>query len=606
MLNAPDKPQTGAENVIWDLSVLYASLEDPQIQTDMQALEARVQTFANEYRGKIASLSAAVLNKAVAELESIYDGMVRLSAFAQLHHATASNDSAVGKLIQRVQLFGSQLTEQLVFFEVEWKLVPDEQIQTLLADPLLAHYRHYLESDLRYKPYMLSEAEEKILVATSISGRSAWTRFFSQLTTAMRYDWEGQQITQSELLPKLYHADRDVRQRAADALTAGLVGKQMELSYIFNVLAADKATSDRLRNYPTWITSRNLSNKAPDSVVEALVNSVTSSYDLVARHYKLKRTLLGYDELYDYDRYAPLPFSAEDRTYSWGEAQKIVLDAFGKFNEDMGEVAGYFFERNWIHAPVLPDKRGGAFAASMTPSTHPFVLVNFTGRGRDVSTLAHELGHGVHQYLAGQAQGLFGADTPLTTSEMASTFGEMLVFQDLMAQEQNPKARLAMLAGKIEDTFATVYRQTSMNRFEDAMHNGYRERGELTAEELGEMWLNSQQAMFQDSITLRPDYRHWWSYIPHFLHTPGYVYAYAFGELLVLALYELYHQQGPSFVPNYVEVLSAGGNDYPDRILAKVGVDLNDSGFWDKGIQVIRGFIEQEEALAREAFPEKF
>lgn len=606
MVDASPAVKNGAENVIWDLSVFYSGIDDPQIDTDMDALEKDVVAFAEQYRGRVASLGAAELAAAMEAREALYDRLIRLGAFAQLHYATDSADDAIGALVQKVMQFSSHLEQQTVFFDLEWQAASDEHVETVLADDAIATYRHQLEAELRYRPYTLSEPEEKVMVALNVAGRSAWTRFFEKLQGAMRYDWDGEKVTLSEILDKTRSGDRDVRARATDSITAGLKDKNMELTYIFNVLASDKSIKDDLRGYPSWVTSRNLSNKAPDEVVEALISTVTANYDLVARHYKLKRVLLGLDELTDYDRYAPLPIEAGERNFQWDEARDIVLNAFGQFSPQMSEIAGYFFEKNWIHAPVQPHKRGGAFAASTTPSAHPFILVNFMGNSRDVSTLAHELGHGIHQYLAAEHQGLFGSGTPLTTAEMASTFGEMLVFSDLMEREDDREAQLAMLFEKIEDSFATVFRQVSMNRFEDAMHTAYRTEGELSADRLNEMWIKTQRDMFGDSVTMRDDYKWWWSYIPHFLHTPGYVYAYAFGELLVLSLYEMYKEQGADFVPNYIEVLSMGGNDYPDRILDIAGVDLNDPAFWQGGIDVIRGLIEQEEALAKELYPDKF
>lgn len=363
---------------------------------------------------------------------------------------------------------------------------------------------------------------------------------------------------------------------------------------MFNTLLAEKASDDRLRKYPTWITSRNLSNETTDEAVQALVDAVTNRYDIVARYYHVKKQLLGVDTLYDYDRYAPLP-GAESR-YSWDEARQIVITAFNAFSPRMAEVADEFFTKNWIHAPVKQGKRGGAFASPTVPSAHPFVFVNYTGTGRDVMTLAHELGHGIHMYLSRQ-HGIFGAYTPLTTAEMASVFGEMLVFNDLMAKESDPSVRLAMLASKIEDTFATVFRQVSMNRFENAVHTARREQGELSTETISALWMDTQRTMFGNSVTLRDDYGIWWSYIPHFINTPGYVYAYAFGELLVLALFNKYKREGESFVPRYIDVLSSGGSDKPENILAKAGVDLTDPTFWQEGLSIIDDMVSDLQGL---------
>ena len=413
----------------------------------------------------------------------------------------------------------------------------DAQAEAILADPQLENCRYYLEAERRNKPYYLSEAEEQIVIEKQVTGSAAWTRFFTQLTSAFRFDWMGDEVNMTFILNKLRDADRDAREMAWRKLTDKLEEKSLELTFIFNTLALDKANSDRRRGYASWISSRNLSNKASDEVVEALVSTVTGNYDLVARHYRLKQALLGYDELYDYDRYAPLNLKESEEFYLWEQARDIVLEAFENFSPRMKTAAQHFFDKNWIHAPVLPNKRGGAFASPTVASANPYVFLNYLGDARDVTTLAHELGHGIHMYLSGRDSGLFALYTPLTTAEMASTFAEMLVFQDLMAAEDDQEVKLSMLTEKIEDSFATVFRQISMNRFEDKMHSARRSEGELTAERFNELWLETQRDMFGDSVTITDEYGSWWSYVPHFLHTPGYVYAYSFGELLVLALY---------------------------------------------------------------------
>ncbi len=396
------------------------------------------------------------------------------------------------------------------------------------------------------------------------------------------------------MLRRLYAGERDLRKTAADSLTMGLRDMLPTTTFIFNTILAEKASDDRLRKFPTWISARNLDNEASDATVEALVTAVTSRYDIVARYYNIKRQLLGFDELYDYDRYAPL--EEVETHYHWNEARDIVLSAYRAFHPRMAEIAGMFFEKSWIHAPALPGKRGGAFASPTITTAHPYVLVNFTGVDRDVMTLAHELGHGIHMYLS-QPKGELEAGTPLTTAEMASVFGEQLVFEDLMQRESDPAVRRSMLARKIEDNFATIFRQVSMNRFEDSMHTARREEGELSSERLSELWLKTQRDMFQGSVTMREDYGLWWSYIPHFINTPGYVYAYAFGNLLVLALFNRYREEGSAFAPKYVEVLSSGGSDRPEAILSKAGVDLTDPDFWQQGLKTLDGMVTQLEAL---------
>ena len=363
-----------------------------------------------------------------------------------------------------------------------------------------------------------------------------------------------------------------------------------------NNILADKASDDRLRNYPTWISARNMSNEVDDATVDALVEAVTSRYDVVARYYNLKRRLLGLDGLYDYDRYAPLP--AADRHYDWSEARDVVLNAYAGFDQRMADVASLFFERRWIDAAIRPGKRGGAFSAGTVPSVHPYILMNFEARPRDVMTLAHELGHGIHQKLAG-VQGLLQADTPLTTAETASVFGEMLVFQDLLARENDPGVRLAMLTSKIEDSFATAFRQVSMNRFEHVAHTARRSEGELSTERLSELWMGSQRPMFGDSVTLTDNYALWWSYVPHFISTPGYVYAYAFGELLVLALYARFKQSSAGFADAYLAMLTAGGSNWPHEIVKPLGVDLTDPAFWQNGLGILDDMVRDAETLAQ-------
>lgn len=597
---------TGAETVVWDLSVFYSSLDDPQIEADIQRAHERADTFALRYKGKVAALSADEIVEAIAASEEIQDLEGRISSYAYLKFSEDAIDPKAGALVQRVTEFGSEISQKMVFFELEWNEMDDEAAMDIMVAPQVAKYRFQLESARRYKKHQLSEIEEQLLMEKSVTGNAAWGRFFTQLTSAMRYELDGEKLNQAQIMDKLRNPDRDLRRRAADAVTQTLRDKSMELTYIFNVLAADKAQNDKRRKYDSWIASRNLANLAPDSVVEALVSAVTTSYDIVARHYDLKRRLLGVDTLYDYDRYAPLALEESDAFYPWSAAREIILEAFDAFSPTLKDTASKFFDNNWIHAAPLPNKRGGAYASPTVPSAHPFVFLTYLGKTDNVQTLAHELGHGMHMYLSGQAHAWQGLYTPLTTAEMASVFAEMLVFQDLQKKEPNPEARLAMLFEKVESTFATVFRQISMNRFEDAMHNARRTEGELSHERLSELWIATQRAMFGSSVDLRDGYGAWWSYVPHFLQAPGYVYAYAFGELLVLALYNLYLERGAEFAPKYVDVLAAGGSDYPDKILAKVDVDLNDPAFWNKGLDAIRALVAQEEQIARELYPEKF
>jgi len=595
-MQAEQTRSTGAEQIAWDLSDLYAGVDDPALEADMQHADEAAAALDRDYRGRVASLDPAALAEAVARYEQIVELATKAGAFAHLIWSTDTANPRYGALLQKTTEWSSRLEQKLVFFTLEWINAPDDVAQSRIADPALAHYRHWLEVTRLYQPHMLSEPEEKILAEKAVTGREAWVRFFTELMGSARYTFDGQELTQSAVLAKLYDPDREVRRRAAAALTGGLRRNLPITTFIFNTLAADKASDDRLRRYPSWISSRNLSNEVSDETVEALIQAVTGRYDLVARYYHLKRQILGLDELADYDRYAPLPAAAG--FYHWDDARETVLQAYARFHPEVAGIAEQFFTGRWIDAAERPNKQGGAYSASTVPSAHPYVFLNYTGRARDVMTLAHELGHGVHQYLS-RGQGMLQAHTPLTTAEMASTFGEMLVFSDLMAKESDPNARLAMLANKIEDSFATIFRQVSMNRFEHALHTARREEGELTSERLSAIWLETQRAMFGDSVRLTDDYGVWWSYVPHFLRTPGYVYAYAFGELLVLALFRLYREQGDGFAPRYLDVLRAGGSDWPEKILAPLGVDLTDPGFWQHGLAELDALVSEAEAIAR-------
>jgi oligoendopeptidase F len=594
------KQPTGAEEVTWDLSDLYTAVDDPAIDKDLEEADVRADELAQTYRGRIADLDVEEMRTLLETYENIHELSRKVSSYAYLNWSVNTEEPANGALLQKTTERASRLSQRLVFVELEWANTPNDTAQAIMNDPRLSSapgrtYRHWLEVARRYRPYLLSEAEERILAEKAITSRYAWMRFFDEVHGAARYEFDGEMLPQQTILVKLYDPDRNVRRRAAAGVTAGLKSMSRTTTYVFNNILADKASDDRLRSYPNWITARNMDNEVEDETVEALIRAVTSRYDIVARYYRLKRRLLDLDELFDYDRYAPLP--AADRHYTWDESKEIVLNAYAQFHPRMAETAQMFFENRWIDAPVQPGKRSGAFSHGVVPSVHPYVFLNYEATPRDVMTLAHELGHGVHQTLA-RVQGMLQAGTPLTTAETASVFGEMLVFQDLMSRETNREVRLAMLVSELENSFATVFRQISMNRFEDAIHTARREEGELTTERYNQLWLETQRAMFMDSVAMTEDYGLWWSYIPHFIHTPGYVYAYAFGELLVLALYARYQEVGSGFSEAYLNVLTAGGSDWPHALVKPLGVDLTDSGFWGKGIEMLDDMVSEAEDLA--------
>ncbi len=583
----------GVKDVVWDLSDLYSGLDDAAIQEDMEKCEKLADLIAESYSGRVRDLDAEALLKAVEQIEELSVILGRLASYAYLNFATNVDNPKAGGFLQQIKEFSSLIGSKVVFFDIEWAQVPDDRAGELLADPVLSHYRHRLKSLRRYRPHLLSEPEERLLVEISPVCGSSWVNLFEKVMTFKRF---GKKLrTQEEVLTDLYSPSRDVRAKAADELTAGLKNDIYVTTHIFNTLLADKMLEDRLRRYPTWISSMNLANELDDQTVEALISAVVGRYPTVARYYKLKKDILGLDELFDYDRYAPVPH-LPDKRLEWSACREMVLKAFSRFSGRMSDIAERFFDNRWIHAPVIKGKSSGAFAHPTVPGVHPYVLVNYTGNFRDVETVAHELGHGVHQSLAADL-GYFNSQTPLVLAETASVFGEMLVFSDLVRMLEDPGERLGLLCSKVESIFATVFRQVAMNRFEEEIHTVRRTKGELSPDDFSGLWLKTQRAMFMDSVTLREDYGVWWSYIGHFVHTPGYVYAYAFGELLVLSLYAMYQKGEDGFVSRYLDLLRAGGSATPYEMLAPFGIDLRDPGFWDQGLGFIDGMVEDVERL---------
>ncbi|MCS7045172.1 MAG: M3 family oligoendopeptidase [Gemmataceae bacterium] len=591
-----------AAGVTWDLTDLYAKLDDPALAADLQTAQARAKAFEQTYRGKIASLTRAdadLLAAAVREFESINEQMDRPLAFASLVHAAQTDVPKHGALLAHTREQRTAINKHLIFFELEWLQLDDRVADDLAADPKLARYRHWLQHKRAWKPHYLSEPEEKILDEKAITGKAAFTRLFEEITAGLRLSLAGPEGTShlslQEALAKLYDPDRDLRRRAADAISQELKKHSHVLTFIFNTIVLDHQSDSNLRGFAHPMASRNLANEVSDTVVEALLGATEKHFGLVQRYYRLKAKLLGLDRLYDYDRYAPL--FAEMPPCDWPTARRVVQESYDAFSPEAGAVVRRFFEQSWIDAALRPGKRGGAFSSSTVPSVHPYILLNFTDRLRDVMTLAHELGHGLHQYLA-RGRGYLQCDTPLTTAEMASVFGEMLTFRRLLALSPQPRARLALLCSKIEDAFATVFRQVVLTRFEQRLHDARARQGELSAETINHLWQTANQAMFGDSVTLTEGYAWWWQYIGHFIRAPFYCYAYAFGELLVLALFQKYQHEGAAFVPRYLELLAAGGSDAPHRLLARIGVDVNDPGFWELGLALLGEMVGDAEALA--------
>ncbi len=589
-----------AAGITWDLRDLYQGIDDPTIDKNLKQALKRARAFEKKYRGKIQSLKeprAKAFAKAVGELESLYEQMDKPLIYAMLVHSAKSDDPKFGALLSRTQEARTEINKHLIFFDLEWVKVAKADAKKLVKKSSLKKYRHWLEQKRVWKPYYLSEPEEKILDTKSMTGKSAFGRLFEETTATLKcpYSHNGTtaEMSVQEILAKLYDVDRSVRKAAAEGLSAGLKGQARLLTFIFNNVVLDHKTDCELRKYPDVMASRNLANEIDARVVEALMTATEKHYPLVQRYYRLKATLLNIDQLHDYDRYAPL--SGELPKCDWRTAQSIVQESYDAFSPDAGGIIKSFFEKNWIDAELRPGKRGGAFSSSAVPSAHPYILMNFTERLRDVMTLAHELGHGVHQYLS-RSQGYLQCDTPLTTAEMASVFGEMLTFRRL--QERYPEQRLAMLCGKIEDAFATVFRQVVLTRFEQSLHAARAKNGELSADSIDALWMKANQAMMGDVVTFTPGYASWWSYIGHFIRSPFYCYAYSFGELLVLALYQKYKQDGDAFVPKYLELLSSGGSDAPHILLAKLDVDVTDPNFWELGLTLLGEMVTDAETLA--------
>jgi oligoendopeptidase F len=529
------------------------------------------------------------------ELAAITDLIGRAASFAALRFSTDTADPERGALLARVQEAGTEIETKLLFFELEWAALDDERAEELLAAPGLDFCRHHLRSARRYRPHLLSEPEERILAEKAIASEASWARLFGELLAALRVTVDGDELTLDVALSRLLGPDREARRRCAEAVSAALEPGLRTRAFIYNTLIYDRAVEDRLRSYPHWLASRNLENEASDESVTALVEAVRGRYDIPQRWYRLKAQLLGIDKLADYDRLAPLP--GVDVTFSYAQSRELVLDTYESFSPETGRLSRRFFDERWIDAPTRPNKRGGAFCSYTVPSVHPYVLLNFTARRRDVLTMAHELGHGLHAALA-QHQGVFHYSTPLTLAETASVFGETLVFGRLLDAASDDQERLSLLTDRIDGAIATVFRQMAMNRFEHLVHTGRREEGELSVERICELWTQSQKELFGDSLQITEGYRMWWSYVPHFINTPGYVYAYAYGQLLALSAYGRYREEGEAFVPRYLELLGAGGSRSPEELAAIVGIDLADPGFWDAGLDLIEEQLSEAETLA--------
>ena len=597
--SASDLEDPELEATAWDLDPLVDGDGEVGVERALDEAGRRATAFAKRYEGKVASFDGDQLVEAMRELGALSELVGRAGSYAELRFSTDTADPTRGALLQRVHERGTAIQTTLLFFELEWAALEDERADELLSADGLDFCRHHLRTERRYRDHLLSQPEERVLAEKALTGRSAWGRLFAEVTSAIKVELDGEPEPASlEIaLARLHSPDREVRRTSAEAVTAALEPGLRTRAYIFNTLLHDKAVDDRLRGYPNWLAARNLSNEVSDESVQALIEAVRGRYELARRWYRLKAGLLGIERLADYDRMAAV--TEDEETVPWAEARELVLDSYASFSPELADLVGQFFDGRWIDAPVRPAKRGGAFCAYTVPSVHPYVMLNYTARRRDVMTLAHELGHGVHAALA-RRQGVFHQGTPLTVAETASVFGETVTLGRLLERASSPSSRLSLLAESIENTIATVFRQVAMNRFEDSIHSARRDDGELPSERFGELWAESQVELLGDSVEVTEGYRSWWSYVPHFVNAPGYVYAYAYGELLALAVYRRYEEEGPDFVSAYVELLSTGGSRPPEELASIVGLDLTDPAFWDDGLALVEAQLEAAEAAARE------
>ena len=585
----------------WDLSDLYAGPDDPQLERDMQSVREQARAFERHFKGTIAraDLSADHLRSAHDSYEALLNNQYRPQAYAMLLFSTNTQDPQRGALLQKTREFGAAVATLLVFFDLEISQISAEVYAALIDDKSLTAYRHYIEHQRQLASHNLSEAEEKILVETASTRGQALGRLFTEIHGRAKYrltrEGNTRDITQQELLPLLYSPERNLRRSAAESLTNGLKCNAHTCTFIYNTLLHEKDVLDRLRHYPAPESSRHLQNELSGDIINTVSEVCVANYDTVADYYRLKGRLLEIDDLAHYDRYAPI--DGEESNIPFSEAREIVLDSFAEFSPRLVEIASEFFDKRWIDAALTTGKRSGAFCAGITPKHHPYILLNYTNKPRDVMTLAHELGHGIHDVLASKNH-LLDYHPALPMAETASTFGEMLVFDRLSRQLDNKSEKLALLAGKIEDTFATVFRQIAMYRFEQQAHRARREKGEQTTEQFNTIWQKNMQEMFGDSLLLGEDHAWWWLYIPHIINTPFYVYAYAYGELLVLSLYARYQQEGESFVGRYFELLAAGGSKSPAELVDLMGFDIRDRAFWQGGCDLIRQRVAEAKALA--------
>ena len=579
---------------VWNLGDLYSSINSRKILKDLNLIEKLSKSFSKKYEGKVNKLSAIKLLKAIEEIEKIDEIMDKILSYAHLLVSENIENEKNKIFFQQMQEKITKFSSMLIFFTLELNQISDKKIKIFFKEKKLIKYKNWIINRRSFKPYQLDKKLEKLLQDKSLTSSSAWIRLFDDTIAALRFPFKNKLLSSAEILNFLSDNKSSTRKAAAKSV-GNTLGKNINLfATITNTLAKDKSINDEWRKLPNPVSARNLSNVVEDKVVDALSNTVSDSYKkLPHRYYAIKAKWFGLKKLKYWDRNAPLPFQSK-KQYTWDSAREIVTKAYTDFNPSIGKIVEIFFEKSWIHAPVMTGKSPGAFSASTVPSVHPYILLNFQGKSRDVATLAHELGHGIHQYLSANKQGHFNSSTPLTLAETASVFVEMLTFKSLLKNEKNLKEKKALLANKVEDMLNTVVRQIAFYQFEKEVHL-QRKKSELSTEEICSIWIRVQKESLGPSIEFEEEYKYYWSYIPHFIHSPFYVYAYAFGDCLVNSLYGVYEEGLSNFDKKYITLLESGGSKDYKNLLKPFHLNPSNADFWKKGIKVIENFIDDME-----------
>jgi oligoendopeptidase F len=590
--------ETGAEQVEWDLGDLYAGEEDPQLARDLEGAKRDAEDFHARYAGRIGELGPSELAAVTADLERVTGAMHNIVLFARLRFDADTADEARARFLAKMEEEATAIGNELRFFELEWAALEDEHAARLLERPELEHYANFLRSQRRFRPHLLSEAEERINAEKAISGITAWGRLYSDLLSQIRVQHGDEDLSIDQARDRLrVTTDRDERRRLNEATVAALGNNLRTRAFVLNTAVSDRAIEDRLRGYPTWLSWRNQLNEISDDAVDALIEAVVARYDIIQRHYRLRARLLGIERLADYDRYAPV---SDPPRMNWDDARDAITDAYASFSPLVAEIVTRFFDGRWIDAASRPGKTPGAYCAMRVPGVHPYILMTFAGSRLSALTLAHELGHGAHAVLSADV-GYFNSELPLTLAETGSVLGEAITFRHLLERSDGARERLDLLVAFIDELAGTVFGAMAANRFEDAAHNERRTDGELSAARLGELWMDVHARMCGDAVELTDGFATFWSYYPHFPLVPGYMYAYSFGSLLSLAIYQRYVQEGDSFVEPLLGLLRAGGSEPPAQLVRRVGFDLDDPGLWNHGLDALEALVAEAESLSAEA-----